>query len=75
MLGLAKLLCALFSLIPARSLSLLVMLLYRCGQCGTERLNNMHRVAHLVVVLEVECSQRALKPVFCTMMLVTDSRS
>ena len=60
---------------PCKKLVPLVMLLYKCGQCGTERLNNMHRVAHLVVVLGVECSQWALKPVFCTVMLVTDSRS
>ncbi|CAI9174465.1 unnamed protein product [Rangifer tarandus platyrhynchus] len=60
---------------PRKKLVPLVMLLYKCGQCGAKRLNNMHRVVHFVVVLEVECSQRALKPVFCTMMLVTDSRS
>lgn len=54
---------------PGKKLVPRVMLLYKCRQCGAERLNNMHRVAHLVVVLEVECSQRALKPVFCTMIL------
>lgn len=50
-------LCALFSLILTRSLSLLPSCFMKRGHCETERLDNMHRVTSSVVELEFEPSQ------------------
>lgn len=50
-------LCALFSLILTRSLSLLPSCFMKRGHCETERLDNMHRVTSSIVELEFEPSQ------------------